>query len=191
MFNGYYESCDIKEMGAKRCGKNVLISTKASIYGLVNMEFGDNVRIDDFCHLSGKILIGNNVHIAPFCNLVGGHEGIMMEDFSGLSARVSVYAITDDYSGETMTNPTVPDEYKKICEKKVILKRHSIIGAGSVVLPGAVLEEGTACGSLTLINKRTEPWGVYVGIPAKRLTERKKDLLQLERQYLDSLQTNG
>jgi len=39
---------------------------------------------------------------------------------------------------------------------------------------------------MTLIHKSTTPWGVYVGNPARRIKERKKDLLVLEAQFLDA-----
>ena len=187
MLEGYYEVEELNKMGITKIGEDVLISRKASLYMTDRMEFGNHVRVDDFCHLSGQIKIGNNVHIAPYTNLVGGNAGIVMEDFSGASAKVSVYAVSDDYSGRTMTNPTVPSEFKECIEKSVTIKRHSIIGVGSVILPGVVLEEGTACGAMSLVNKSTLPWGIYVGIPCKRVGERKKDLLDLEKQYREYL----
>ena len=39
-------------------------------------------------------------------------------------------------------------------------------------------------GAMSLVNKTTEPWGVYVGNPAKRVKERKKNLLELEIEFL-------
>lgn len=46
-----------------------------------------------------------------------------MEDFSGLSARVLVYAESNDYPGKHMTNPAVPDEYSGGIESKAVLRR--------------------------------------------------------------------
>jgi acetyltransferase-like isoleucine patch superfamily enzyme len=40
---------------------------------------------------------------------------------------------------------------------------------------------------MTLVNKSTEPWGIYIGNPAKRVKERKKDLLDLEKQFLQEV----
>jgi acetyltransferase-like isoleucine patch superfamily enzyme len=51
-------------------------------------------------------------------------------------------------------------------------------------MPGVVLSEGTSVGAMSLVLKSTEPWGVYVGNPAKRLKDRKRDLLELEKEYL-------
>ena len=67
----YYTQAQLEGMGFKSLGKNVKISTKASVYNCEQMEIGDNSRIDDFCVLSGKIKIGKFVHVAPFCLLAG------------------------------------------------------------------------------------------------------------------------
>ena len=86
-------------MGFKRLGVNVLISDKASIYNAEQIEIGDNSRIDDFCVISGNVVIGRNVHIAVFCNVAGGSEGVTLEDFSGLAYGCQVFSQSDDYTG--------------------------------------------------------------------------------------------
>ncbi len=181
--SSFYTQEELEDLGFKKLGKNVLISKKVSIYGADKMEIGNNVRIDDFCFLMGKIIIGNHVHIAPYSNLVAGNAGIEMQDFSGISSRVSVYAVSDDYSGEAMTNPTVPEKYTNVISAPVIIEKHSIIGASSVILPGVTVRIGSSCGSMTLVNKSTEPWSINVGIPARKVSERKKNLLDLERKF--------
>lgn len=181
----YLNERELSKFGFKYTGKNVKISDKASIYQPELMEIGDNSRIDDFCVLSGKISIGENVHIAPFCLVAGGEKGIVFEDFSGLAYQVQVFTQSDDYSGASLTNPTVPDKYKNEVKKSITIGRHVIVGAGSVVMPGADLAEGTSVGALSLIRKPTEPWSIYIGNPAKKVKDRSKDLLVLESSYLD------
>ncbi|WP_350601213.1 acyltransferase [Pseudomonas sp. 65/3-MNA-CIBAN-0223] len=181
----YYREDQLFLMGFKKLGKNVKISDKASIYNIDEVEVGDNSRIDDFCVISGKVTIGKFVHIAPFCLVAGGEQGIFMDDFSGLAYKVQVFTQSDDYTGKTLTNPTVPAKYKSEIKKKVHLGRHVIIGAGSIVFPGVTLAEGCSVGAMTLVSKSTLPWGIYVGNPARRVKERKKDLLTLEKQFLE------
>jgi len=183
----YYTLDQLEKMNFKSLGKNVKISDKASIYNCDQIEIGDNSRIDDFCVISGKIKIGRNVHIAPFCLVAGGEKGIIFEDFSGLAYQVQIFTQSDDYSGRTLTNPTIPDKYKKESKKEVIIGKHSIVGAGSIVMPGVVLAEGTSIGALSLVRKKTEEWSVYLGNPAKKIMNRSKDLLELEKQYLNEL----
>ncbi|MCC2970839.1 DapH/DapD/GlmU-related protein [Massilia sp. IC2-476] len=173
-------------MGFKHLGKNVKISDKAVIYNPDRVELGDHARIDDFCVVSGKVTIGRNVHIAVFCNVAGGSEGISFEDFSGLAYGCHVFSQSDDYTGATLTNPTVPAEYKKERKAAVRIGRHCIIGTNSLIFPGVHLAEGCSVGAMAMVTKSTEPWGVYSGIPAKRIKERKRDLLALEQAYLAS-----
>ncbi len=180
----YHPRSVLEAMGFKALGTNVLISDKASVYNPEQIELGDHVRIDDFCVLSGKLTIGRNVHLAVFANLAGGEEGIVMGDFSGLAYGSQVFTQSDDYSGRTLTNPTVPDEFKRETKAKIVVGRHSIIGASSMILPGVTLGEGTAVGAMTMVTKSTEPWSIYFGVPARKIKDRKKDLLELEARYL-------
>lgn len=184
----FYNQSELEKLGFRGLGKNVLISNKASIYNCNQIEVGDNSRIDDFCVLSGKITIGKNVHIAVFCNLAGGEKGIVMEDFSGLSYGCQVFTQTDDYTGKTLTNPTVPDIYKSETKKEVKISRHCIVGTNSIILPGVNMGEGSSIGAMTMVTHSTEPWTVYFGIPAKKIKKRKKDLLELESKYLSEIE---
>lgn len=183
--NSFYSTEELNALGLYSYGKKVLISRKASIYGSENIQIGDNVRIDDFCVLSGNISIGNNVHIAAYSALYGGVSGIQIEDFANISSRVCIYAVSDDYSGLSMTNPTIPDKYKNIINKRVFIGKHVIIGTGSTILPGVYLAEGTAVGAMSLCNKTTIPWKIYAGIPAKIIKERNTQLLNYEREFLN------
>ena len=165
MFDVAYYTRDVLEsMGFMSLGRNVKISDKASIYDFDKLEIGNNSRIDDFCVVSGKIKIGRNVHVAAFCLLAGGTEGIILEDFSGLAYQVQVFTQSDDYSGKTLTNPTVPDKYKSETRQKIVVRKHSIVGAGSIVMLGVILAEGTSVGVSSLIRKSTEEWSIYLGI---------------------------
>ncbi|HOG35655.1 MAG TPA: acyltransferase [Petrotogaceae bacterium] len=179
----FYNVEELKEFGFAKVGINVLISRKASIYGAENMSIGSNVRIDDFCILSGKITIGNYVHIGAYSAIFGSF-GVEMHDFSGISSRVSIYSSSDDYSGEYMTNPTVPQKYRGCVNAKVVLSKHVIVGAETVILPGVVIGEGTAVGSMCLVNRSCDEWSIYGGIPAKRIKERNRHILELEKELL-------
>lgn len=174
---------ELKELGLKEFGEDVLIGRHAVLYSPEKLSLGNHVRIDDFTVVSGKVTLKNYIHISQFCGLYGGDEGILMEDFSGLSSKCSIYAVSDDYSGASMTNPTVPAKYKPgSISKPVRIEKHAIIGCNSVVLPGVTVAEGTAVGSMSLCNRSTEVWSVYAGIPARKRGERRKDILELERQ---------
>lgn len=179
---GILSRAAIDALGFAAVGENVSISDRASFYNLSRISIGNNVRIDDFCVLSagsGGIQVGNYVHIAVYTSLIGAGK-ITLSDFCNLSSRVSIYSSNDDYSGATMTNPTVPNQYTGVTHADVFLDKHVIVGSGSVVLPGITLEQGVAVGALALVTKNCEEFGIYAGNPAKRIKERKRELLVLE-----------
>jgi galactoside O-acetyltransferase len=189
----FLDAATIQDMGFSSVGHDVRISDRASFYNCANIALGDNVRIDDFCILSagqGGIAIGQHVHIAAYSSLIGAGK-ITIADFANISSRVSIYSSNDDYSGATMTNPTIPARYTGVSHADVRVGRHVIIGSGSVILPGASLGEGAAVGALSLIQKDCRAFGIYAGTPARFIKERKRDLLELEKQFVSQSRQPG
>ena len=182
----YLSNDDLKALGLKALGKNVLLSDKASIYTPEMISIGDHSRIDDFCVLAGSVSIGRNVHVTVFCNLAGGRAGIELRDFSTLAYGCHLVAQTDDYSGRTMTNSTIPSEFKDETADRVDIGRYAILGTGTTVLPGVTIGEGVSAGAGTIFTRSVDAWGIYVGAPARRVKERSRDLLALADQYLCS-----
>jgi len=184
----FYTENELVDIGLAKFGFNVKISRKASIYNPAKISIGSNVRIDDFCVLSageGGIFIGDYVHIAVFCSLIGAGK-ITLSNFCNLSSRVSLYSSNDDYSGEHLTNPTIPKKYTGVHHEDVYLDKHVIIGSGSIILPGVTIEEGVAIAALSLIKKRCAYFGIYSG--SKKIGDRSTKLLELEKQLLSSNQ---
>ena len=183
MATSFYSEEELQELGLRRVGKNVFISKKTSIYGAEYISIGNNVRIDDYCILSGNITLGNYIHVAAFSALFGGKAGIVMKDYSGLSSRCVLYAESDDYSGNYLTNPTVNEEYVHRIAGRVVLNKHVIVGTGTSIMPAVEIGEGSAVGSMSLVNESLKAWGIYVGIPCKRIKDRSKRLLDLEQKF--------
>lgn len=191
IFNpGYCHTDELRSMGIKYVGKNVSIYRNCTIIGIENISIGDNVRIDGYCSIvaagSGHVTVGSFVHIASYCFLSAG-DGIVMENFSGLSQGVRIYSRTDDYTGKYLTNPTVPEKYTGTTRGLVSLKRHVIIGSGTVILPRVTIEEGSSVGALSLVTKSLDSWSVYAGCPVKRLKNRSKRVLELEKNLMKDL----
>lgn len=176
---------ELRKIGFKSIGDNVLISDKCSIYSPKNIEIGNNVRIDDFVILSPatNLKIGNYVHIGCYTSIIGKGE-IILEDFVGISGRVSIYSSSDDYTGMSMTNPMIPNEFKKVTNGKVHIRKHSIIGTGSVILPNVIIGVGCSIYVQTLIKSNCEEFGVYSGNPSKLIGKRLKKFLDYEKKFI-------
>lgn len=176
--NSFYSQDELQTIGFKSIGDSVLISRKTSIYGASNISIGNNVRIDDFCILSGTISLGSNIHISAFCALYGS-MGIEMEDYTGLSPRCTVFSASDDFSGDYLIGPMLDSNITNVTGGKVIIKKFSQLGAGCVILPNIIIEEGVAVGAMSFVNRSLCEWTVYAGIPAKKIKQRNKGLLEI------------
>ena len=79
MTTSFYSREELSVLGFHSIGENCKISRKASFYSIQNISIGNNVRIDDYCILSGHIKLGNNIHISAYVALYGA-KGIEFED---------------------------------------------------------------------------------------------------------------
>jgi acetyltransferase-like isoleucine patch superfamily enzyme len=171
-------------LGLAQVGQDVMIWPMAKIISPEVISIGDSVIIDDFVFIMGgiKSVIGSFVHIASFTSITGGGE-LIMEDFTALASGSRVLTGSDDFSGGSFTNPTVPYPYRVPIRSFVHIKRHAIIGANTVILPGVVIAEGAVVGANSFVKKSCEPWTIYVGSPARPIRSRPKErILELEAQ---------
>ncbi|RRS10095.1 acyltransferase [Pseudoalteromonas sp. J010] len=181
----HYSKAELVALGIKAVGDNCLISRKASLFGIERISLGDHVRIDDFCILSagsGGVSLGNYIHIGAYSSLIGD-AAITLADYAGLSARVTIYSSSDDYSGQWMTNPTVDETFTNVTSKPVYLGKHCIIGAGSIILPGVTLNDGVAVGAQSLVTRSVDEFKIVAGSPARFVKSRSRALLDKEKAF--------
>lgn len=178
---------ELSVLGFNKIGKNVKISNKINVTGdISNISIGNNVRIDAFTTIvaTGPLDLGSYIHIGEYCFLHAGN-GITLEDFAGLSQGVRIYTGTDDYSGEFLTNPTVPRKFLGGRKGPVKLCRHVIIGSGSIIMPALTIGTGSSVGALSFVTHSLSPWGVYSGVPSRKIKDRSQKLLDLENELLN------
>ena len=170
-----------------KIGKGSWVSPKASVYGGENIVIGDNVRIDDFCILSGGekgLKIGNHIHIAAGVKLFGG-GGIIIENFAQISVNSVVMSRLDDFSGRSLIGPCIPMKYKPtFSSSPVRICKHVIIGVGVFIMPGVIVGEGVAVGANSVVKKNCIPWKIYGGVPAHIIGSRKKAMIKLGEDFL-------
>lgn len=183
MKSSFYTPDEIEKIGFKSYGRNLLISRFASFYNASKIEIGSNVRIDDYCILSGEIKLGNFIHIAAYSALYGKF-GIEMKDFTGVSPRCTIFSASDDFSGEYLISPMSPKRYTNVTGGKVTIHKFSQIGAGSIILPNVTIYEGVAVGAMSLVKSDLDEWGIYAGIPAQFIRARSKRLLDFYKEIV-------
>jgi acetyltransferase-like isoleucine patch superfamily enzyme len=180
-------------MTFKSCGLDVTVYPKAQVVRPEYISIGNSVIIDDFVFLDGGTgtEIGDFVHIAAYTSIMGGGQFIM-EDFCGLSGGVRVYTASEDYRGRWLTNPAVPHPWRNPARSYVVMLRHSLVGANSVVLAGVTLGEGAHVGALSLVNRDLEPWTLYAGVPVEPIGVVDRDrVYTLEMDLRDRLFKDG
>lgn len=170
------------EMGFASLGEHVFISDKASVHNSSKISIGNYVRIDDFCVLSagsGGIELSDFVHIGCQSSLIGEAK-IKMGFYSGLSSKVSLYSSNDDFSGISLPGVKIfiPEQFRKLTIKPIILENYTIIGSNSVVLPGVTIGEGAVVGALSFVRKNCKPWFTYSGNPLRSISRRNKEMLK-------------
>lgn len=160
--------------------KNVSIDSSTIILSPEKLTVGNNSRIDAFCLLIGDIKIGENVHVAPYVQ-ISANNGFVAEDYVGVGSHSIIHTADADYSkGTGMTNPTIPKELRGMNTRKgpVIMKKHSLIGDQCVILPDVTIGEGATFGAFSLLReKQYKPWMVHVGIPAREMKVRPKEII--------------
>jgi acetyltransferase-like isoleucine patch superfamily enzyme len=178
----YLTEDELVRHGIKNAGSNVRVHETAILVDLERIEIGSNVRIDPYCVLSaagGYLKIGSYIHIGSHNIAVGG-SGVELADFTNLSQGVRIYSVSDDYTGESLTSPMIPRHLSRTESGPVRLGRHTIVGSGSVILPNVIIGDGCAVGALSLVNESLPDWGIYAGIPVRRLRARSQELLSDE-----------
>ena len=60
----------------------------------------------------------------------------------------------------------------RIDDMDVVIKDDCWIGGNSTILKGVTIETGCVIAAGAVVTKSTEPYGIYGGVPAKRLSDR-------------------
>lgn len=159
----------------KRRGTDCRIHNTAILNHPELIEAGDYTSIDIGVYCSTQLCIEEYVHIAPYVCIIGGKYSILtMGKFSGIAAGSKIVCASDDFT-KKLLNPQVPQKYKNVINKPVVMKDFTCVGVNSIVMPGVIMKEGSVLGANSLLMEDTEPWSIYVGNPARKIGDRDKE----------------
>ena len=106
-------------------------------------------------------------HIPAFSHPVCFKEKVV------IGPRLSI--ITGDHKmnavGKYMADVT-DEEKDEENDQDVIIEKDVWIGANVTILKGVTVAEGCVIGAGTVLTKSTHPYGIYVGVPGRRVSER-------------------
>lgn len=109
-----------------------------------------------------NLIVGKSV--IGYGALLDSRYGIYVEDNVCLASAVSIYTLQHN-----VNDPDFSTEGKG---GAVIIKHHSWVSSKTTVLPKCIVEEGCVIASGATVTKSTDAYGIYGGLPAKRIAER-------------------
>jgi len=132
-----------------RLAKTAVIYCNAEIRAPWNLIIDNGAVIGDKCILDARsgLYIGKNVNISTGCWIWTLQHDVNSPYFS--------------VEGEG---------------KPVVVKDRAWLSCRTIVLPGTVIGEGSILSAGAVCTKSCEPYGIYGGIPAKKIGERNTDL---------------
>ncbi|WP_213805520.1 DapH/DapD/GlmU-related protein [Granulicella sp. dw_53] len=121
------------------CGQRVSIAPTVVILGKSGLHLGDDVEINNLCHLfaGGNITIGPRTMISASCSLTSTTHS------QAVSARSRMINIPINIGADVW------------------------LGTGAIVLPGISIGEGAIIGAGAVVTKNVAPRTIVVGNPAR------------------------
>ena len=129
--------------------------------------FGAVIKGNSDVRGSARVWYPANLCMEENCILAEGVEcynmaKVTLKHNTIISQRVFLCGGTHDYS--KASHPLITKEIK--------IGPHVWVSSEAFVGPGSIISEGCVVGARALVSKKLEPWGVYVGNPARRIKER-------------------
>ncbi len=128
------------------------ISPKAVLYGGFEMRSPWNIHIKE-------AVIGVGA-------LLDGRCGIWIDDCVCIAQNVKIFTLQHN----------VNDVHFAAGGGCIKLEQYSWISSGTTILPSTTVGKGAVLASGAIATKNLEPYGVYAGIPAKKIAERNHNL---------------
>jgi acetyltransferase-like isoleucine patch superfamily enzyme len=157
----------------KNCGHNVRLNTFCKICVPEVVEIDDNVRICDFVFIWGGkgVKIGKYTDMQPHVSIWGGGE-ITIGDYVSVGLSSVLLTATYDYKGGLRMVDGLSEEETHALYGKLTIGNDVYIGANSTLMPDITIGDGAIIGAGSVVTKSIEPYGIYVGVPAKKIGER-------------------
>ncbi len=134
---------------------------------------GAQIGINCFIHQNVYISSPERLQIGDNCVL---SRGVLLTATGGLTIGNDVLI---GYDSKILTrNHVIPDRREDTvrwsghADKPVVIEDDCWVAANVMILPGVTLSKGTVVAAGSVLTKDTEEYGVYAGIPAKKIKSR-------------------
>ncbi len=171
--------------------KGNLISPFSSISGYQNTHLGKYNNIQSWSEINsnkGSIYIENKNYFHKNCSILTYGGNIKIGSNNSFNRYVILYGMGNLVIGDNcrIASHSVLVSANHIYENKKIAITSQGINKGKIIInsdvwiatrvtigPNVEIGQGCVIGAHSFVNKNTEPYGVYVGTPARKIGERK------------------
>lgn len=155
-------------------GKNL----KMGFFNVIGkVRVGDNAEICNFVLLKDNTKIGNDCYVDSYVLSSGSctiGDNVIMRYRTVIARNV----IIEDHVFFTAGVKTIfLDHKRKATPKPLVIKKGCYFGDNCIIMGGITVAEKCIIGAGAFVNKDTDPNGVYVGTPARRMREVQDDEL--------------
>ena len=146
-----------------------------SMFSKVRQIGGGEIKIGKRCQIhhgamilsyGGNIEIGNDVSINPY-TILYGHGGLKIGDGVRIAAHCVI--IPSNHKFQEKSRPIFEQGETSV---GIEIESDVWIGAGVKILDGLTISKGCVIAAGAVLTKSTEPFGIYAGVPAKKVAER-------------------
>lgn len=157
---------------------------KCSINGNVNIQIGNSTYASGTFDVNGNA----NLNIGSFTSIANGVEFFTSNINHPLSYVTTFNLHSNSRLVEDKINLNLPNFNNEIInlenKNSITIGNDVWIGRDAMIMPGVIIPDGCVIGSKSLVTKNLEPYGIYVGTPAKlvrfRFDQNKiKELLEI------------
>lgn len=115
----------------------------------------------------GQIELGDDVSVNPY-SILYGHGGLKI----GNGVRIAAHCVVIP-SNHNFSDPSKPIFEQGETSLGIVIGNDVWLGTGVRVLDGIHIADGCVIAAGAVLTKSTEPFGIYAGVPAKKISSRK------------------
>jgi acetyltransferase-like isoleucine patch superfamily enzyme len=162
----------IGQAGACRIGSNVTFWPNSFIQGSPDrMIVGDDVGFFPNTYISlgsagGVLEVGHHSHFAAHCALYAA-GGLRFGAYCNIAAGCVLTTVAHQHN--------ITDRPMALTGARaapITLGEDIWLGANVTIVPGVSVADGCVIGAGAVVTKDTQPMGVYMGVPARRVRDR-------------------
>jgi acetyltransferase-like isoleucine patch superfamily enzyme len=137
------------------------------------IRIGKRTRIDSFVKIkpaggSGDVEIGDDCFINSGTVIYSGN-GVRLGNSVLVAANCTFASTSHEFSDR---GRTILDQGFFVSRGGIVIEDDVWIGSNCVILDGSVIRSGSVIGAQSLVTGELDGFGVYYGIPARRIRDR-------------------